>query len=275
MPVPGLPAPAGARAERDPLDVRAVFEKSGLFQAAWYLREYQDVLAAGTDPLEHFCRDGWREGRKPNPHFDPAWYLRTYAAEVGPDTNPLLDYIVAGEAAGRKPGPDFDPAKYRLRHGLSAEQSPLRHYLAPGVVVRVMLAIGKFVATTSRKWRRQIRHRIRVLSPRLEDQLARLMAAMRNRDRPRLSAGKSLELRSPRRAGIPEPFSRLLSRLIRRTDGLPICFDPQLYLEANPDVAAAGMDPAAHYRRFGKAERRPIRPVTPTVTDRAAAKRRM
>ena len=30
------------------------------------------------DPLLHFYRFGWREGRKPNRYFDPAWYLQNY-----------------------------------------------------------------------------------------------------------------------------------------------------------------------------------------------------
>jgi SAM-dependent methyltransferase len=33
-------------------------------------------------------------------------------------------------------------------------------------------------------------------------------------------------------------------------------FDPKAYLAANPDVAAAGMDPLAHFRKFGSRERR-------------------
>ncbi|MBD8564051.1 phytanoyl-CoA dioxygenase family protein [Oxalobacteraceae sp. CFBP 8763] len=37
-------------------------------------------------------------------------------------------------------------------------------------------------------------------------------------------------------------------------------FDPQLYLLANPDVAAAGVDPEQHYLQHGKRERRPLRP---------------
>jgi hypothetical protein len=37
-------------------------------------------------------------------------------------------------------------------------------------------------------------------------------------------------------------------------------FDATLYLEANPDVAAAGVNPIAHYLEYGKAENRRIRP---------------
>ncbi len=37
-------------------------------------------------------------------------------------------------------------------------------------------------------------------------------------------------------------------------------FDPQLYLLANPDVAAAGVDPAQHYLLHGIHEKRRLRP---------------
>lgn len=40
---------------------------------------------------------------------------------------------------------------------------------------------------------------------------------------------------------------------------LPDGFDPALYLQLNPDVAAAGIDPASHYRRYGHREGRAYR----------------
>jgi hypothetical protein len=41
---------------------------------------------------------------------------------------------------------------------------------------------------------------------------------------------------------------------------LPFGFDPVLYLAANPDVAAAKMDPLEHYLQFGIREDRKLRP---------------
>ena len=41
---------------------------------------------------------------------------------------------------------------------------------------------------------------------------------------------------------------------------LPPGFDPQLYLAANADVAAAGLDPVHHFLRYGRLEARPLRP---------------
>lgn len=39
-------------------------------------------------------------------------------------------------------------------------------------------------------------------------------------------------------------------------DSLPVNFDPDVYLELNPDVAAAGVDPSTHYISYGRVEGR-------------------
>jgi hypothetical protein len=210
-PVPDLPGTgtefAPEATEMAPPDDRAVLRDSGLFQPGWYLAAYPDVADSGVDPLEHFCRNGWREGRKPNPHFETAWYLKTYGTAVGHDVNPLVDYVTVGEVAGRRPFPKFDPIKYRARYGLGRDQSPLRHHLA------------------------------RKSKPALSSAVSRLI----NWIKPTLP---------------PE---------------LPAEFDPQLYLDTNPDVAAAGMDPADHYLKHGKSEGRRLRPPSRTLSKRAAS----
>jgi hypothetical protein len=118
-------APSRGVVEKEMTAIR----NSGLLQEGWYRRMYPDVPAAGLDPVEHFCTNGWREVRKPNPLFDPAWYIENYGALVG-DVNPLLDYVMRGERLGRKPSRNFDPTEYRYRYGLTYDDSPLRHHLA-------------------------------------------------------------------------------------------------------------------------------------------------
>lgn len=61
------------------------------FDAAWYLREYPDIAAAGVDPFEHYLLWGWREGRNPSPTFDTRFYVARYFA-ADQDENPLLHY---------------------------------------------------------------------------------------------------------------------------------------------------------------------------------------
>ncbi|HEX5961177.1 MAG TPA: rhamnan synthesis F family protein, partial [Rhodanobacteraceae bacterium] len=101
----------------------AVIAASGLFDTTWYLAGNPDVAAAGFDPLEHFCRHGWRELRLPRPGFDLWWYWCTYLDPAREAINPLLHYALVGQAAGYatrpepyapRPGTAW-PAGYRPR----------------------------------------------------------------------------------------------------------------------------------------------------------------
>ncbi len=67
-----------------------------------------------------------------------------------------------------------------------------------------------------------------------------------------------------RYAGTPLPADYQAACRQRKPVGaselpLPGDFDPARYLELNPDVAAAGADPAAHYRTHGRLEGRRYR----------------
>jgi hypothetical protein len=86
-----------------------------------------DVVAAGADPVAHFCAKGWRERRRPNPYFETGWYLDTH--DVPPEMNPLLHYVLVGERMGLPPGRHFDPAWYRQRYAIAPDDLALAHYL--------------------------------------------------------------------------------------------------------------------------------------------------
>ena len=55
-----------------------------------------------SNRLLHFCRYGWREGRKPNQYFDPAWYLEHNPDVRAAGMNPLLHYMRHGDQEGRR-----------------------------------------------------------------------------------------------------------------------------------------------------------------------------
>ena len=59
---------------------------------------------------------------------------------------------------------------------------------------------------------------------------------------------------------IPDDFIRYARPAHARDRALPPGFDPALYLAANPDVKAAGVDPIVHYLHFGSREGRKLRP---------------
>ena len=73
--------------------------RSGLFDAEWYLSRYPDVATSGLDPLEHYCRYGWRRGRDPNRMFSTTLYVIRHP-EAAKEGNPLAHYA-RGRTRGR------------------------------------------------------------------------------------------------------------------------------------------------------------------------------
>ena len=59
------------------------------FDPRYYLAENPDVAAAHSNPLLHFLRYGWKEGRKPNPLFDAEFY----AGRRNPDEAAMFSWI--------------------------------------------------------------------------------------------------------------------------------------------------------------------------------------
>lgn len=112
-PIPDIPVVAG----------------SGLLDANYYLINAEDVHEANKDPVDHYCRFGWLEDRKPNIYFDPVWYKATSPEVARLGMNPLVHYILIGEAADRRPVPFFDPGWYRAEYSIPADQTALGHYL--------------------------------------------------------------------------------------------------------------------------------------------------
>jgi hypothetical protein len=75
------------------------------FDRSYYLTVNPDVRAAGDDPLFHYLRFGWQEGRNPNPTFDTNFYLADNKDVAKARINPLLHYISKGAAEGRRSRP--------------------------------------------------------------------------------------------------------------------------------------------------------------------------
>ncbi len=79
-----------------------VIAPSALFNRAWYLAQYPDVQKTGTDPILHYVKYGWKEGRNPGPSFDGTRYLQKYPDVGAISMNPLVHYIKYGSKEGRK-----------------------------------------------------------------------------------------------------------------------------------------------------------------------------
>ena len=72
-----MPAPTPGQAE-----AVAMIRNSGLFDEAWYLATYSDVIDSGLDPVEHYLTVGAAKGHNPNPLFDTGFYARQMARRL-------------------------------------------------------------------------------------------------------------------------------------------------------------------------------------------------
>ena len=76
-------------------------EKSGLFDAKYYLQTYKDARLADLPPLDHFIKVGLKEDRRPNKEFDPVWYRENYKDVKENKAYPFIHYIIYGKKEGR------------------------------------------------------------------------------------------------------------------------------------------------------------------------------
>jgi len=76
-------------------------KRSGLFDSAYYLRQYPDLIKSEIDPLMHFIKYGWKERRNPSEKFNTKLYLDMYPDVKIADINPLIHYIIHGKKEGR------------------------------------------------------------------------------------------------------------------------------------------------------------------------------
>ena len=76
-------------------------KKSGLFDEKYYLETYEDVRKSDINPLKHYIKNGWKEGRNPSKRFDTNFYLDSYPDVRDAKINPLVHFIKYGNKEGR------------------------------------------------------------------------------------------------------------------------------------------------------------------------------
>ena len=105
---------AGAASRRRPA--------AGAVDEAGYLAHNPPQAERGAEPVDHFCRRGWRALRNPSLDFDVWWYWAEYldpTDESETATNPLVHYLLDGRHRGllplprRLPRPAHSPAGRR------------------------------------------------------------------------------------------------------------------------------------------------------------------
>ena len=79
-----------------------LIKESGLFDVKYYLANNADVKNEGINPIQHYCTNGWSEGRNPSSKFDTKNYLAANNDVKKSGINPLFHYIKYGKTEGRQ-----------------------------------------------------------------------------------------------------------------------------------------------------------------------------
>jgi hypothetical protein len=109
-------------------DTAVALRKSEHFHGEWYCRMYPDVSEAALDPVRHYIRFGFSEGRWPSPLFDTRYYLRSNEDVLQSGINPLYHFISHGLVESRNPNAIFDIRFYRAATGIGQDVDPIAHY---------------------------------------------------------------------------------------------------------------------------------------------------
>ena len=74
-----------------------LIKKSNLFDIKYYLANNEDVNNAKMNPIKHYLKFGWKEGRNPSAEFDGNEYLNKRPDVRVAGICPLVHYIKFGK----------------------------------------------------------------------------------------------------------------------------------------------------------------------------------
>ena len=74
-----------------------LIKKSDLFDSEYYLKKNEDVKKAKIDPIKHYLKFGWKEGRNPSAEFDNNEYLNKRPDVRVANICPLVHYLKFGK----------------------------------------------------------------------------------------------------------------------------------------------------------------------------------
>ena len=114
------------------------------FDVAFYLESHPDVRTSGMDPVLHYVKWGWREGRDPHPDFSTSGWIARHPELHATGRNPYLHHLTTpADTAPIKVteaqivsaiAAEFDSAWYLDRNPDVAKTgtNPLKHYIRYG-----------------------------------------------------------------------------------------------------------------------------------------------
>jgi O-antigen biosynthesis protein len=235
-----------------------LIEKSGLFDAAYYLDQNPDVAKSGADPLRHYLEVGCKERRDPNPLFDTSYYLKQNPRVAESGINPLVHYIKAGKAQRISPHILFD-SSYYLEQRLDiadSEMNLLAHYLEHGAKEsknpHPLFNTSYYLQKNPDVLQAGVNPLVHYI----------MYGAGEGRDPNPLFDSSYYLKQNPR---FSESGLKLLLHYLEHgaNEGKDphLFFNTSYYLKANPDVSRSGINPLIHYIRFGSREGRSTVPL--------------
>ncbi len=115
-----------------------LLKRSHLFDEDYYCLQYPDIRLADVNPLWHFVRVGWKEGRNPSKDFFTVNYLQKYPDVRDAGINPFCHYIKFGINEKRYPVPFIDlPITKAKKSG----EIPCKQFLDVSIIVPVFNGI--------------------------------------------------------------------------------------------------------------------------------------
>lgn len=202
------------------------------FDIAYYYAQSPDLARVAAirgdfDPVLHYLRVGWSEGRDPSREFSTSYYLQENPDVASSGENPFYHYVMRGRHEGR-PG---RPAKPTQAVPEAERDEPDKPVEWEGEVLQQVgdgADGGAFAA-----------ERMLIES---EFDVAFYLAQLGPK-----SDSQSDEF---------DPIVDYLSDGWRQTRDPHPEFSTSYYLATNPDVAASGINPFVHYVRSGRLEGR-------------------
>ncbi|WP_162578453.1 glycosyltransferase family 61 protein [Variovorax sp. PBS-H4] len=219
-----------------------------IFNSKWYVFRYSDIRDEGA-ALGHYLEYGWRERRWPHPLFDPDFYTAQLPPELQENANPLLHYLEADSLLD--PHPLFNSAWYKQTYMGTAELSikPLVHFSQKGGP-----AGNNPCLLFDSKWYGEQHPDLAELGWLPVYHYAHFGWQKLTRPHPRFDSrwysDKYLNGRSM------DPLAHYLRKGLHSANVPLQDFDPQTYLDLNPDVRDAGIDAYLHYVEWGSKEGR-------------------
>ncbi|MGY8605933.1 hypothetical protein ACTVH1_09545 [Gluconobacter cerinus] len=184
--------------------------------------------------------------------FDACWYLEAYPDVRNARIDPLEHYMTVGWREGRNPSPAFDTQFYLRANPdvVKADLNPLEHFLKTGqaegrrplsdLAISVVLPGTVSLADLSVA---------STLSAEQEEQLKTFFDEEYYRSRYPESALSD-----------GDTFAHFMNVGWHCGYNPSDSFDTRFYLDSNPDVSSAQLNPLEHYVLSGRAEGRPAKP---------------